>query len=768
MDIWAWVEDFTEQLAKQGQQRLASEILHLPSLVVDNRHDEVDRLVPSLLGAARDMKHRWLEVYVRHWNLQSRVLKRYEVKGLLPEAIDLLDFANQDDTKACPQSICVVQDLANCYADTDGPAYGQERLDVASETLARIDPTWPCFRCISSEYASALLDLDRPQEALDFCQQQLTAIGTSANPYDFRDSKVEALIALERFDEALAFNQDAENPGGGDSWIIHKTIDHARLLTRLGRHDEAKAILPNFEAIIDTPAYFRDWADAVTQLVHAGKIDNNWELDLQLRVMALRLEDNGALRDAWLLHYLRAELSLARQRPWVARHAVEALQRVSAAFERPLDRPSRTEALDREVAAAEAAPSADVAVLDAPEANLAVDGQQPDVDYERLRRALARWPDHEELWLGWSRAAGVLGRATEIIKSGQAFVADSPKAWQVAIVVGQTMVALGQVKEAIAWSEQAYERVDDVESKASVRFVQALAAEHDGDLDTMRSRLEQVIQLDPNARNSRSMLAALARDRGDYDVALEHLNHLVALEPESTGYHWDRIVSATVEDAWDIVRESGRALGMQFTTTEGPIEENWGISRVQLRDDAGTAFELHAVRTGPVTARIIEISAPELETQYYGAAVVFDPRPLNPPDPDAAKETDDGEEPPLTFPLLDVLHASTYRAFAVDGVKPSNVHFDALRADFEEMGAVIQVRSGPEYKIAHETHGQRDAAYWYVAAPAAAPLEPLAQRLEVLDTALDGPLVWPTLAEALGDQQRLEVQRSAISEWELM
>ena len=766
MDIWAWVEDFTEQLAKQGQQRLASEIMQLPSLVLDNRHDEVDRLVPGLLAAARDLNHRWLEVYIRHWNLQSRILKRYEVKGLLPEAIDLLDFANQEDTRTCPQSICVVQDLANCYADTDGPAYAQERLDVAQETLARIDPSWPCFRCISSEYASALLDLERPQEALEFCQQQLAAIGTNANPNDFYNCRIEASIALGRLEEALAFCREAENPGGGTSWLVHKTIDESRLLARLGRHEEAQQTLPDFEAVIDTPAYYRDWADGLIQLVRAGAVDNDWELDLQLRVMALRLEENGALRDAWLMHHRRAELSLERERPWVARHAVEAMQRVNEAFERPLDRPSRTEALDAQVSAAESA--AVVQVHDTPEANLNVEATAPDVDYERLRRALDPWPDDERLWLGWSRAAGVLGRATEIVRSGRAFVDRNPQAWQVAIVVGQTMVALGDIDDANRWAEQTFARVDDVESKASARFVQALAAERVGDMDAMRARLEEVIELDPDARNSRSMLATLARDNGDYDVALTHLNHLVGLEPESPGYHWDRIVVATIEDAWDLVRESGHALGMQFNAEEGPIEENWGICRVQMRDDTGTAFELHGVRTGPVTARIIEISAPELEIQHYGAAVVFDPRPLNPPDPETPRAAEDGEEPPLTFPLLDVLNASDYRAFAVDGVKPSDVHFDALRADFEKMGAAIQVRSGPEYKITHETEGSRNAAYWYVAVPADAPLEPLAQRLEVLEAALDGPLVWPGLSEALSHTERLEADRQAIAEWALM
>lgn len=773
MDIWAWVEEFTDKLEQDGQQRLAHDILLLPQLVVDNRHDEVDRLVPSLLGAARQIESRWLEIYVRHWNLQSRVLHRYEVKGLLPEAVDLLDFANQDDTKTCPQSICVVQDLAQCYTNADGPAYGQERLDVARETLDRIDPTWPCFRCISSEYASALLDLDRPQEALDFCYRQLAAIGPSADPQEFRESKVEALLALGRLEEALAFNTDAENPEGGESWLVHKAIDQARLLTRLGRHEEALEALPTFEAIIDTPAFFVDWVDAVDHIVRGGHRANDWELDLGLRVMALRLEENGALRDAWRVHHRRCALSLSRGRPWVARHAVEDMRRVADQLERPLDAPLRTDEAEREVAEAEA--TAEVAVYETPEANLENASSEPDLEYERMRRALEKWPNDQRLWLGWSRTAGMLGRAEEIVESGRAFVGPNPGAWQVAIVVGQTMVALGDLDDAEAWSEATFDRIDNNDSKASARFVQALTAEARGDREQMQARLEQVITFDPKARNSRSMLARIARDRGDYDVALEHLEVLIEIEPDVPPHHWDRIVAATLEDRWDLVRESSAALGMTIRSEEGPIEENWGICRIQFRDDTGSAFELHAVRTGPVTARIIEISDPALDTQYYGASVVFDPRPTNPPEPEAqtnrdAQEDDDEdvEQPPLIFPVLDTLYASAYTAFVVDGMKPSDVHFDALRADFAALNAVIQVRSGADYRIEHAALGARDAAYWYVAVPEDADLGRLAERLETLEAALDGPLVWPQLAAYLGQNDRLQAQEVVISEWSLM
>src|SRR5690606_16106250 len=97
---------------------------------------------------------------------------RHEVKDCLSEAVQLLEFANRPDTRDCPQSVCVTQDLACTYGDIDGPGYADERLAVAGETLARIDPTWPCFDCISGEYAAALSDQGRIEDCLAFIDEQ--------------------------------------------------------------------------------------------------------------------------------------------------------------------------------------------------------------------------------------------------------------------------------------------------------------------------------------------------------------------------------------------------------------------------------------------------------------------------------------------------------------------------------------------------------------------------------------------------------------------
>ena len=112
MDIWSWVHECEESLREQGEHRVADIIDELPSAVVNDDFVRADGLYREGLTHARRLKHRWLEVFFRHWNLQSKVLKQQDVKGMKKEAVSLLDFAHQEQTKDCPQSVCVVQDLA--------------------------------------------------------------------------------------------------------------------------------------------------------------------------------------------------------------------------------------------------------------------------------------------------------------------------------------------------------------------------------------------------------------------------------------------------------------------------------------------------------------------------------------------------------------------------------------------------------------------------------------------------------------------------------
>src|SRR5690606_23689187 len=143
MDIWQWVHDIDPELRRGGHARLAELIKRLPSATVDEQHERVDALAPEALSLARAAGLPWVEEFVLHWHLQSRVLHRSHGDMALGEAVALVEYAHSEPARGCPQAVCTVQDLAACYSQVDGPGYGPERAAVARETLARIDPTWP-------------------------------------------------------------------------------------------------------------------------------------------------------------------------------------------------------------------------------------------------------------------------------------------------------------------------------------------------------------------------------------------------------------------------------------------------------------------------------------------------------------------------------------------------------------------------------------------------------------------------------------------------
>jgi tetratricopeptide (TPR) repeat protein len=335
MDIWEWIERAQAELYETGNERLAELIELVPEYVCDNEHELVDGLVPEAIALSRAAKNEWLELFFRHWNLQSRILHRHQVKDWLPEAVALIDFGNRESTRRCPQSICVTQDLANCYANADGPAYVEERLAVARETLARIDPTWPCFTCISSEYASALIDGGRAEEAVAFLRCQIALLRQAGFDEDFRGTMVEALIRCGRYEEALEINAGAESPAQGDAYEESKAIDEARILARLGRLDEARAILPELERVLRTHSSYFGWADAAYLLARAGVVGNDGRLDSQLAALSEELRMNGVARQAFEIAVLRAKL--AHERGADPADALAAARAIVPDLREPLD-----------------------------------------------------------------------------------------------------------------------------------------------------------------------------------------------------------------------------------------------------------------------------------------------------------------------------------------------------------------------------------------------------------------------------------------------
>jgi hypothetical protein len=355
MNVWGWVHATRRELYAAGEERLATLMGALPTAVCAGDGARVDAIVPEALALARAIEHPWVEVFIRHWDLQSRVLKRLEVKNALPDAVGLLDFAHREETRDCPQSVCAVQDLANCYGLMDGPGFTEERLAVTRETLARIHPGWGCFQCVALEEADALRDAGDPGAALAFSDGKIAEI--EAYPggrvrHLYVSQRVELLAELGRFREGLAYLDASPTEPEEEMEECRDHIVRARLLHGLGRHDEAARALPAVDAVAPFPGLYARWVRVSRWLVEAGVVANDGELGDTVRRFAAQLAERGIARMAIELWLVDADLALARREPALAARAAVAIDALVPRLAKPLDAPEQLAALRARIDAA--------------------------------------------------------------------------------------------------------------------------------------------------------------------------------------------------------------------------------------------------------------------------------------------------------------------------------------------------------------------------------------------------------------------------------
>lgn len=759
MDLWEWIHARKRTLRAEGQTRLATLVDTVSHHVVELDHAQVDAIVPEALALARARGDVWLEVYFRHWELQSKVLSRRYGERALGRAVELVEFSHRDEARDCPQSVCSVQDLAACYGVVDGPGWAPERLEVTGETLARIDPSWGCFDCLSSEHGDALRDAGDAEGALRFVDAQQARVATArvvgVDRNDFcTHTRVAAMMALGRDEAALAhLDRMLARPRVSRTRLLWRRAHRALALARLERFDEARDALLSPDDALASAELFDPWSDCVERLVRAGRFENDAGLGRLLGHMCDTLDENGSARGALHLAARHGRLAVARGEAWTARRALARMERCVPRLRAPLDALARVSALRALVATLEA----DAPVFETLEAALQAIYASPQSLEENLstaEAALARWPDDERLTLTYASLLLSAQHRVEAADLLERFSASHPVSEQVALLWGEALGPCSPERfEHYAATVQARAVTESAAVTPSLfRGLRAMDVE---DWSTARALLTPLLAHWPEAVRTRRALGYSLLRLGEAAEAQRVFDDLARLAPDDRGDPWDRMAAAAMLGDWPRVRAAAAQLGVAMPEGEGLVEDWQEECVIRLDGDLGRV-EHRARRTTPVTARLITIPRPDEEALYHDLWV-FDARPLNAPPPaDATEEQKRAHR--WIYRGLRRLEGGGYRAVQLDGAAPDRDARNALLDALRELGCAYQGHVGGGYKVLdpERDDGELDGLYLCLAVPPSVTDAALHARLTELDAGLARHLAWPDLARAAGDAEAAE------------
>ena len=793
MDIWGWFNTELDSLY-ESEPDLARKLDSLAHATTQKNHAYIDAIVPELVATTRSQGHVWMEIFVRHWWLQSKVARRFDVEGALSEAVDLLERAHRPDAEGCPQAICVTQDLCIAYGMIDGPGFAEERLKAAEETLAKIDPNWPCWRCISSEAATALHDAGRHQEAIDYLARSNAAsrqAGTDSSPYNLIDPYLELGLLEQALEQVENREILAEGEFGRDLWAI----DRSRVLARLEEYDEAMDLLPDWRRLEDTAGLFWPYSDALAQLIRVGMRDWDVPTAAQVAHMVSTLRRHGAWEYVFRVTVLWAETLVAAAE--VDGGTAALLARRAREAQSHLQDPSRVEArlidLEEEIERVRIDPwEGDPETIEqALNARLQEESETEDTPFalmDKASRTLAQRPVPESLvslvatfW----RHLGFHEEAITVYHDARRRNPGSPELFTglVAVLVdAKDWSALEELLDGLP-ANVAPELARPAQWYRSVLFEL-----RDGDLSRATALMQDLRDQDPAASDAvPARLAQLREQVGEHEAALELWTLLENRyeEEEVCPWHWERMACATRLDRWQEVRSSAIRQGLPVEPGDEPIDEEGGPIRL-LDMDSGES--MWAMRTGPVTARILSITGPGRPERFH-EVVEFNPQPLNSP-PETTEEEDADEAEALLFPVTRSREESTYRCFPWDGPRPEEEDFDIFVEAVGDLGGAALKASSEQYEQSNPDTGEALPALWIrVAVPYQEPgdgdespseqqasgqqVSEQQQRLEALESLFAavaqqvgrGQAVWPELLNALGREEEAQRHRVLQMEW---
>ncbi|HDS1557396.1 TPA: hypothetical protein QEL11_001233 [Stenotrophomonas maltophilia] len=756
MDIWNWVEKLQGDLRQAGQAQNAHLLNRLADDVSELQVDRVDALLPEARALGKALDNPWVDVYVGHWALRNRVGNRVEGESALGEAVALFERAHREDTLECPQSICVTQDLAACYGNIDGPGWVPERVEVCDETLARIDPSWACFQCLSCEKADALLDDDRGQEALDYLQAQADAIEACGKEVfdSFPEMQIKILLGLGRAEEALALieKREAEVVASGEyepaNCTVPRRLSKAWALAQLGRDEEALQQMVPWSEL--TPNYWRLWANTAAALCRRDPARNTWDLGTRFNTIIEHFARVGSHRLLIEVAALSLELALQRGARWVAQR-----QLGLARAHLPQLRQDRGASALVATLAARVESLPEVPPLPVPATELLAwletraeqsHSRDPEQEAQWLLQAHAQCPDDEPLADTAASALNACGAQAEARTLLWDFVAAHPQHdGAAAYTLMRWLAEQGD--------DAGLRRLADVFRDSVPVFAhwcEVQRARRVSDWPALEQAATALLELSPGSHGARGTLARMYMETGRFSDAQACYAQLIELLEEPNAAHWDHMSAASAAHDWDAVRRSAAAIGMELSSTEGVVEEPWGWVIIRSEEE-GEPMEYYARRSGPVTARIVE-NAPANRAQQVGDWVVFDAALVHP-----APEDEEAREHFIpTYAQVHVLERGGFaRSWLIDGAHPGEDAWNALVEAVEAQGWKIWAHSRPDYTVTdpEAEDGTLPGLLFTIAQPQDhAPLA-LHRFLQQATAGWAHPLCWLRLAEAC-DQDR--------------
>ena len=762
MDSFAWVNDLSDRLEEEGQQRLAYLIHDVPHQQFQGNHALVEALVPEALASARGLGIAWLDVYFKHWLCASRVA-RHHGESQLGEVVDAYEQAHQDKTQGCPQSVCVTQDLVATYANVDGPGWANERLAVCDETLARIDPSWGCFGCLSIERANAMGDQGQPREAVLYLKSQRDAQRRAGEEVTtlFVTTEVEQWLAAGDPHTALKLLDDSEDEADEDDRREQsaRLLQRSRALALAGDPRAGWDLLPAFGDI--EVADHVSWCRAAVAAARALPELNTPALGHALRTTIEHLHTVGSHRLLIDLALAQAELAGARQVPWLAAQAVARAGHHVPLLREDFGAADKVRRAGQALAAvvprpAPCAPEELPGWLRSPEA----EGLSNETVIQWLEQAHQALPGDEGLAMLLASALSNYGCHDEARSRLQAMVLAAPQSVALQNHWFGLCFSAGDLD---AIEEQA--RRIEAAQPAMAAWYRARIAFREGRYAQVGPLVEQVLAHDPEATATRRLWADAAMELKDFDTAVAQRRMVLAAdEAPEPGRRWELLIAASAAGLWADVRAQARALEMELEAGEpddAVIEEDWGL--VYLRcEENGRERDVLARRTGPATARIVQPS-PRGLGQRLDDWVVFEPK--------LAEQPPEDEEELRTYTRvftapLHVLEKGPYGpSYMIDGVHPGEESVSALRDALHEAGWSTWQYSNDNYRVSDADAGGEDGEggddeedgdeaalpglYLAVTAPANVPPRAIAARVAAL--CKGHQLCWTELARAAGE-----------------